>query len=145
MAALARFELIEHGSPIYREAVALRDEMLRNPWGRVTTAEEEAAEEAFTHVAGFVGAELCATCLLVVEVGRIRMKRVAVAPSWQGMGIGTAMLEFCEAHARGVGASEMYAHARDSAVRFYERAGYGTEGEYFDEVGIPHLLVRKRL
>jgi predicted N-acetyltransferase YhbS len=140
-----RFEIIEHGSDAYLAAVRLRDEVLRNPMGIVTTPEEMSAERALTHIAGFVLGEICATCVLVREGLAVRMKRVAVAESVQGQGIGTAMLQFSEAFAKEAGADEICAHARETAVRFYEKAGYVGEGHYFDEVGIPHLLVRKAL
>lgn len=140
-----RFEIIEHGADDYLAAIRLRDDLLRNPMGLLTTSEEIAAERVLTHVAGFCGAELCATCVLVRDGHAMRMKRVAVAESAHGHGIGTAMLRFCEAFAREVEADELYAHARDTAVRFYEKAGYVGEGDYFDEVGIPHLVVRRAL
>lgn len=140
-----RFETIQHGSDDYRVGVRLRDELLRNPMGIVTTEEEISAERALVHIAGFVSDRLCATCVLVPEGKAVRMKRVAVAPSFQDMGVGTTMLRFCEACAREMGATELYAHARKTAVRFYEKAGYKGEGDYFDEVGIPHMVVRKSL
>ncbi|MEM7434340.1 MAG: GNAT family N-acetyltransferase [Myxococcota bacterium] len=140
-----RFQVIEHGSPDYRAAIRLRDEILKNPEGRNTTPADVQAERAWTHVAGYLDGELRATCLLVDEPGKVRMKRVAVATSVQGQGIGTGLLAFCEEYARAKDADEIYAHARENAVRFYERAGYTSEGDYFDEVGIPHMLVRKQL
>ena len=39
----------------------------------------------------------------------------------------------------------MTLHAREAAVPFYERLGYLSEGEPFDEVGLPHRAMRKRL
>ena len=139
------FEIIEHGSESYFAAVRLRDEILVNPAGIVTTAEDVAAERDLIHVAGFLDGEVVATCLLVPEAGTVRMKRVAVASGLQGGGIGTRMLHFCEAHARSMGASALTAHARETAVRFYVKNGFATEGEYFEEAGIPHVKVRKRL
>ena len=139
------FEVIRHGSEDYRAAVRLRDAMLRSPMGMATTVEEIEAESDLIHVAGFEGGRLCATCLLVPEGDAVRMKRVAVDPALQGAGIGTAMLRFCEDLARDRGSRELYAHARDTAVRFYENAGYATEGDYFDEIGIPHIVVRRSL
>lgn len=144
MTATPRFAIIEHGTADYQRALVLRDDMLRNPLGRVTTPDEIEAERSLTHVVGFLEGRLCATCLLVVEPGRVRMKRVAVDPSVQGQGIGTGLVEFCEQHAESLGLRELYAHARETAVRFYEKNGYTTEGGYFVEVGIPHVVVRKR-
>ena len=140
-----KFEIIEHGSESYFAAVRLRDEILVNPAGIMTTAEDVAAERDLMHVAGFLDGEVVATCLLVAEAGAVRMKRVAVASSLQGGGIGTRMLRFCEAHARSIGASTLTAHARETAVRFYLNNGFATEGDYFEEAGIPHAMVRKQL
>ena len=145
MPAGAKFEIIEHGSESYRAAVRLRDAILVNPAGIVTTADDAAAERDLIHVAGLLGGEVVATCLLVPEAGALRMKRVAVASRLQGAGIGTRMLRFCEAHAQSIGASALTAHARETAVRFYVKNGFTTEGEYFEEAGIPHVVVRKRL
>ena len=119
--------------------------MLRNPMGMMTTVEEIEAEKDLIHIAGFEGGWLCATCLLVPERSAVRMKRVAVHPALQSTGIGTAMLRFCEALARDRGIRELYAHARETAVRFYQNAGYTTEGDYFNEIGIPHIVVRRSL
>jgi predicted GNAT family N-acyltransferase len=140
-----KFEIIEHGSESYLAAVRLRDAILVNPAGIVTTAEDVAAERDLIHVAGLLDGEVVATCLLLPEDGTIRMKRVAVASRLQGGGIGTRMLRFCEAHARTIGAAELTAHARETAVRFYVKNGFATEGAYFEEAGIPHVVVWKRL
>jgi predicted GNAT family N-acyltransferase len=140
-----KFEIVEHGSNAYLAGVRLRDEILWNPEGVVTTEQDMAAERGLIHVAGFLDDELCATCALVPEGAAVRMKRVAVARGCQNQGIGTLMLRFCEQRARTLGAAEVYAHARHTAVRFYEKSGYLPEGETFDEVGIPHILVRRRL
>lgn len=140
-----KFELVEHGSETYLVAVRLRDEILVNPAGIVTTPEDVVAERDLIHVAGILDRQVVATCLLFPEERGVRMKRVAVASHLQGQGIGTRMLDICEAHARSMGASTLSAHARETAVRFYLNAGFATDGEYFDEAGIPHIMVRKRL
>ncbi len=149
MAGEVTFQRIEHGSEVYRAAIALRDEVLANPMRVVTTPQDILAEKDLIHVVGFLHSEdgeICATCLLVPEGDRVvRMKRVAVAPSAQNQGVGSAMLQFCEFLCRGEGATEIYAHARRPAVAFYRRAGYTIEGGEFEEVGIPHQLARKIL
>ena len=91
--------------------------ILVNPAGVVTTALDVAVERELTHVAGFLDREVVATCLLVPEAEAVRTKRVAVASSLQGGGIGTRMLRFCEAHARSIGAYALTAHAREPRFR----------------------------
>jgi len=81
MCPRAKIEIIEHGGESYLAAVQLRDEILVNPAGVVTTALDVAVERELTHVAGFLDREVVATCLLVPEAEVVRMKRVAVASS----------------------------------------------------------------
>jgi predicted GNAT family N-acyltransferase len=40
---------------------------------------------------------------------------------------------------------EVHLHAQCSAISFYERAGFTVCGEVFDEAGIPHRAMRRRL
>jgi len=47
--------------------------------------------------------------------------------------------------ARRNGCSKFELHARDTAVRFYEKMNYTTVGEKFTEVGIPHYKMEKKL
>jgi predicted GNAT family N-acyltransferase len=43
------------------------------------------------------------------------------------------------------GYKRVYLHARQYAVDFYEKLGYSTFGEPFDEVSIPHRHMQKFL
>ncbi len=40
---------------------------------------------------------------------------------------------------------EIEMHARVCAITFYERCGYVCEGDVFEEITIPHIVMRKRL
>jgi predicted GNAT family N-acyltransferase len=55
------------------------------------------------------------------------------------------MMRFCEQFGSDKHVAEMYCHARDTAVNFYLKNGYEGEGDYFDEDGIPHLKMSKKL
>jgi predicted GNAT family N-acyltransferase len=55
------------------------------------------------------------------------------------------LIRFSEGFARDRGYVEMIAHARESAAGFYDKLGYARSGDIFLEVGIPHVLVRRRL
>jgi len=60
-------------------------------------------------------------------------------------GVGAALVHESEAEARRRGYRGMMLHARDIAVGFYERLGYGRIGEPFVEVGIPHQEMGKSM
>ncbi len=138
------FKEIEHNSPEWREAVRLREKILREPLGSKFSDEELDEEKNHIQIAGFMGKELIATAvLLVLEGVNMKMQRVVVAESHRNKNIGSRMMKFCEALAHSKGVKVMYCHARDSAVNFYYRNNYEKEGEYFDEDGIPHVKMKK--
>jgi predicted GNAT family N-acyltransferase len=139
------FQIVAHGSVDYERAVALRNDILRKPLGMAFSPEELEQEKDKMHVAGFMGGAVCATAMLVPQGTACRMQRVAVKAGLQSQGIGGQLLKFCEAQARRQGFSEIYCHARHTAMNFYLKHQFIPEGEPFDEIGIPHLRMRKRL
>ncbi len=137
---------VEHGSDRYQEEVALRYRVLREPLGLTFTSEQLASEVADTHLAILIGGKMCAVLLLTPRNGGdIQMRQVAVAPELQGTGLGRALVNASEEKAITLGYRRMVLHARKSAVGFYERLGYATHGDEFEEVGIPHLDMDRKL
>jgi ribosomal protein S18 acetylase RimI-like enzyme len=137
---------VEHGSPLYRECVALRLAVLRTPLGLSFTEDELQRESASLHLACHDGQNLVG-CLALVPLpdGEIKMRQVAVAPETQGRGIGRSLVDASETLARHRGFTLMTLHARTTAVPFYERLGYETVGDEFEEVTVPHRAMQKRL
>jgi predicted GNAT family N-acyltransferase len=74
-----------------------------------------------------------------------RLGRMAVLASHRGLGVGRALIEALHAHANANGCKEVWCHAQISAQGFYERAGYVAEGDLFEEAGIEHVTMRRRL
>jgi predicted N-acetyltransferase YhbS len=73
------------------------------------------------------------------------MRQVAVLPSAQGHGIGTALVKKAEKVARQRGFKTMVLNARLTAVPFYLRLDYKKEGQEFIEVSLPHYKMSKEL
>ena len=71
------------------------------------------------------------------------MRQLAVATELQGRGLGKTLVRYAESFARQSGYQEIVLHARESAVRFYEKLGYTRQGDCFTEVTIPHYQMRK--
>jgi predicted GNAT family N-acyltransferase len=139
------FRLVPYGSNTWEKAIALREEVLRKPLGSFFTKEELEEERVHLHIVGFIEEELLATAVLVLEKESMKMQRVAVAEEKRNVQIGSKMLYYCETIAREKEAKYLYCHARNTAVRFYRNNGYEVEGDYFDEDGIPHLKMTKKL
>lgn len=139
------FEIINHNSPEYLEAVKLREAILRKPLGLTFSAEELEVEQDHVHIVGLKGNEVISTAVLVPEGKNYRMQRVVVKENLQDSGIGSKMMKFCEEYAKNNGIYSIYCHARNSAVNFYLKNAWIAEGDYFDEDTIPHLKMRKIL
>ena len=90
------------------------------------------------------GAPVAAGRLLVAD-GYAKIGRMAVLASHRGTGLGAAVLDALEREgvARGIRCFKLSAqlHARG----FYDRRGYTAIGDVYDEVGIPHIAMEKRL
>ena len=141
------YSLVEHRSPAYEQACLLRDEMLRKPLGLSLFDEDLEAESGFIHVAGRDGSGMAQAYLQFKPVdGKVvKMQQVLVAAHLQGQGIGRALINFSEEHARSAGYSEVTLHAREVIMSFYEALGYRREGDVFTEVSLPHFKHRKVL
>jgi predicted GNAT family N-acyltransferase len=137
---------VEHRSPEYWATVALRDAVLRKPLGLVFSPDELEAEKDSHHLAYFQHGSL-AGCLVLRPVGSgdVQMRQVAVVPGLRGGGVGTALVNRSEELALALGYRRMILHARETAVRFYEKLGYRKIGDRFEEVTIPHWEMEKLL
>lgn len=139
------FKIIAHNSDEWREAVELRESILRKPPGATFTEEELNDEETHIQVVGIQKGKIVATAVLVPEPSDIKMQRVVVQSHLRSQNIGSGMMSYCESQAKSSGYERIYCHARDNAVNFYLKNGYAGEGDYFEEDGIPHLKMKKDL
>ncbi len=85
----------------------------------------------------------------VIATGRLlpdgHIGRMAVLASARGSGVGSAVLLALMDEARRRGHRQTMLSAQTHAVPFYRRHGYDTEGEVYDDCGIPHIMMRTRL
>lgn len=107
---------------------------------------DEADATAFHAVAyNRLGQPLATGRLLTHAPGVAKVGRMAVARVLRGSRIGGQVLGALEAAAFARGDAEIRLHAQRSAEGFYLRRGYAVAGEPFDEVGIPHVEMRRTL
>ena len=109
----------------------LRWRVLRKPWGQPSGSERDELDAAATHVAGYDEAKrlVCVGRLHAVDTGVGQVRYMAVEESMRGRGLGQAVLDELERLAKRQGMTAIRLDARESAVGFYQRNGYATEGE----------------
>ena len=97
------------------------------------------------HCVAYEGDVPVAAGRLVVSDGYGKIGRMAVLPSHRGGGVGRSVLEALEREAASRALPMVKLSAQLSAAAFYDRAGYTRIGDVYDEVGIPHIAMEKRL
>src|SRR5438477_321255 len=97
------------------------------------------------HCVGYDDGVPVAAGRLVAADGYGKIGRMAVLPTHRGHGIGRAVLDKLEREAASRGLPMVKLSAQLSAAGFYDRAGYERVGDVYDEVGIPHIAMEKRL
>lgn len=77
----------------------------------------------------------------------VQLRMMATDPSVRGTGLGRVVLDAGVERAARAGAELVWANARDSALGFYQRAGFEVIGAGFvtSETGLPHHVVVRRV
>jgi len=108
--------------------------------------ERDDEDETAFHAVALEGGRCIGTGRLVRQpdgVGRIG--RMAVDRGFRRAGVGAKILAALENKAREDGLSELELHAQCYVEPFYARHGYARVGEPFEEAGIEHVVMRKRV
>ncbi|MBC8218512.1 MAG: GNAT family N-acetyltransferase [Planctomycetes bacterium] len=73
-----------------------------------------------------------------------KIGRMAVLPEHRGLGVGREMLRVIMDCGRANGIADFHLSAQIGAVGFYQKMGFETYGEQFEEAGIAHINMRPK-
>lgn len=132
-----------YDSPLYRQSLALREEVLRLPLGMRNRPEDTQHDHEQQHFVAVEDGAVIATVTL--DTAHAKLRQMAVAPALHGKGIGAALVRYAHGEASGSGCRTLALNARHSAIPFYEKLGYRCVGEPFEEIGIPHHRMERQL
>ena len=94
------------------------------------------------HALAYTDSECIGTARLVTlseSIGSIgRIGRMAVLPKYRGQGVGRRLLEALLKASQSQDIKQVELHAQVSVIPFYEQFGFITQGDMYDEAGIPH-------
>jgi predicted GNAT family N-acyltransferase len=127
------------------QVAALRTRVFVQEQGVPAEIEQDALDATAVHVLSRdeSGRVVATGRLLVGEPTTIG--RMAADPAVRGRGHGRAVLEELHRQAAMRGVTEIALHAQLTARGFYERAGYTAVGEVYEEAGIAHVTMIRRL
>ena len=130
-----------------QDAAPLRVEVFVHEQGVPLEMECDAADSDAVHVVARnqLGQVLATGRLLAPAPGVGKIGRMAVKRVMRGSGLGRDLLGTLSAAAARRGDHEITLHAQRSAEVFYQKAGFICRGEPFDEAGIPHIEMFRRL
>ncbi len=138
-------EIVPFQSKDYYQSLAVRDKVLRQPLGLQFDTKQLEVELSDVHLVAKQGTQVVGTIIMSMADEGAKMRQVAVLPEYQSLGIGTKMVAKFELEAKMRGQNRVVLHARENAIEFYTKLGYSVEGDWFQEVGIPHKKMIKSL
>jgi len=123
----------------------MRELVLRLPLGMRYSKSDIEKEKDEWIFACEVNGKIVASCQFILENKKAKMRQVATAKDFQGHGFGKELYLHCQEELKKQGISEIYCHARKAAIPFYEKMDFKITSGEFQEVGIPHVIMKKDL
>ena len=143
-----KVQLIRYDSREFRQAARLRYKLFfaehNLPWNIV----HDRDRSNYFHAAILIRDEVVAYGQLVPHDDRVyRVCQMVVAPEYQGQKLGSKILLFLIDTAKQEGAIALTLNARLTAVGFYQKFGFQTQGIQFPSstTGVPHITMKKKL
>ena len=75
----------------------------------------------------------------------VRLRKFATRHKFQGKGLGSSMLKFLINKYQKEGYAKFWFDARESAIPFYQKFGFSTEGEKLFKSQVPYFKMTKSL
>lgn len=143
---MSELRFITPQDPLYAHELALRWEVLRRPLGHPQGSERFPFEGESLHLVLFEDGQVTGCVLFHPESAeRGRLFQMAVRPDLHRTGRGARLVRHLEEALRARGVREVHLHARRVVEGFYAALGYAPEDEPYEEVGIPHIGMRRTL
>jgi predicted GNAT family N-acyltransferase len=129
----------------FEQAMELRREVFVVEQEVEEAEEFDGREDECVHVVAVDGGRVIGCCRLLPERDVVKLGRMVVAADRRREGVAEALLAESDVQAAGLGASRITLSAQTYVTDLYEKAGYAVTSEPFDEVGIEHVRMEKRL
>ncbi len=119
---------------------AIRMQVFQVEQGVDAALEFDGQDAAATHFLAFVRDEAVGTARIrFLDSQTAKLERLAVLPNLRKHGVGRKIVETVLEFLANENIPDLRIHAQITVVAFYQKLGFVTEGEAFDEAGISHI------
>lgn len=134
-------------SSIYEDSLFIRRNVFINEQNVAPSIEIDEKEKLCFHIVAYDenGHPIATARLYPIDQENIKIQRVAVLKSERGKNIGKLLMEEVERNARHIGAKRVFLGAQYHALPFYQKLGYTIFGTEYEEAGILHQDVEKKI
>ncbi|MCW9047339.1 MAG: GNAT family N-acetyltransferase [Gammaproteobacteria bacterium] len=131
----------------FQQYYNLRWRILRKPWGKTEGSERDITDINCYHIMAVINGDVAGVARLeFTDNGFSQLRYMAVDDIYQGKGVGRSILDHMEQYSKDNNARELFLHARQNALGFYEKSGYQiTEKSYLLFDSIQHYKMVKIL
>ncbi len=127
------------------DAFAVRIAVFVDEQGIPRSEELDELDAAAVHCVAYDDGVPVGAGRLLLDAGYAKIGRMAVLAPHRGRGVGAHVLDVLEREGAARGVRHFKLSAQLHARGFYERLGYAAAGDVYDEVGIPHIAMEKRV
>jgi predicted GNAT family N-acyltransferase len=142
---LSTIVVIQAADPLMPVVFALRHDVFVVEQGVPKELEIDEDDKVAVHLAALSDGHVIGTLRILLRGRTAKIGRMAVSAPSRTKGTGRELMEFAAATASRRGAEEIILGAQLAAREFYKRLGYTEEGAVFDDGGIQHVMMRKKL
>lgn len=140
------FTIVRWDSQTYREAIILRNELLKASAGQPYMTASPISEINDIHLVVKRNGVTVGTLLMhPCSSNCIQIKQVAIHPDYQGRSLGKRLIMYAEKVARNFNFSIIFLTGRKQAWGFYEKMGYCDLMDAYHENGLTLKVFKKEL
>ncbi|KHD46302.1 GNAT family N-acetyltransferase [Streptococcus hongkongensis] len=135
-------------SPTYIDAIQIREKVFVQEQGVPLDIEIDDKEALCLHFVAYDDKDIaCATCRILPDkqMKQVTLQRMAVLDNYRGQKLGQFLMQETMTYCKKQGFKTMELHAQLSAKPFYDKLGFISQGDIFQEAGIDHQTMTKNL
>lgn len=144
---MIRVKKVENDQEL-KEAFKIREVVFIDEQACPPEEEFDGFDDESIHFIAYIDGEPVGTCRYRKTRKGLKLERFAVVKAQRGSGVGKRLVQTTLGHIEKQNLAKgtlIYLHAQVSAMPLYARYGFQKVGEKFEEVGIEHFEMEKRV